>query len=340
MLEHEHSLRDELDPAWAIWSLALTTGEGRSALVLEDLGGELLVRRVGTPMDVGEALRVGASLATALHQLHGRGLIHKRRSSTPAPNGVCWSSLGARNCGFGRKGAPAAARFPIGLRDIPLGGATLPESVVRYAARVHETVNLDDASTQGGFWNDEYIRREHAKSVLCLPLLQQGRLMALLYLENNLAAGVFTPARLAVLNVLASQAAMSLEKTRLYEELRQREAKIRRLVDTNVVGVLVSTLDGRVIEANDAVLRLVGYSRDDLMSGRTRWPDWTPPEWRASSERAVAQIAAQGKCDLFEKEYVRKDGSRAGAHCRRGDRGDERRDCGLCAGSQRTQAGR
>jgi PAS domain S-box-containing protein len=181
---------------------------------------------------------------------------------------------------------------------------------VRYAPRAHETVNLDDASARGAFSSDEYIRREHAKSVLCLPLLQQGRLMALLYLENNLAAGVFTPARMAVLNVLASQAAMSLEKTRLYEELQQREAKIRRLVDANIVGVLISNLDGRVIEANDAVLNMVGYSRDDLTSGRTRWTDWTPPEWRAVSERAVAQIRVQGRCDLFEKEYVRKDGSR------------------------------
>ncbi len=125
------------------------------------------------------------------------------------------------------EGSTSGSAIPIVLRDVPLGGAALAESVVRYAARVHETVNLDDASAQGGFSNDEYIRREHPKSVLCLPLLQQGRLTALLYLENNLAAGVFTPARMAVLNVLASQAAMSLERTRLYQELQQREAKKR-----------------------------------------------------------------------------------------------------------------
>ena len=104
------------------------------------------------------------------------------------------------------EGSTSGSAIPIVLRDVPFDGAALPESVVRYAARVHETVNLDDASTHGEFSNDEYIRREHAKSVLCLPLLQQGRLMAVLYLENNLAAGVFTPARMAVLNVLAAQA--------------------------------------------------------------------------------------------------------------------------------------
>src|SRR5882724_1112967 len=77
MLEHEHALRDELNPAWAIRSLALTTREGRAALILEDPGGEPLVQHTATPMDVGAVLRVAAGLAAALCQLHGRGLIHK-----------------------------------------------------------------------------------------------------------------------------------------------------------------------------------------------------------------------------------------------------------------------
>ena len=77
MLEHEHSLRDELDPLWAVRSLALTMHDRRHALVLEDSGGEPLVKRAGAPMDVSEVLRIGAGLAAALRQLHGRGLIHK-----------------------------------------------------------------------------------------------------------------------------------------------------------------------------------------------------------------------------------------------------------------------
>src|SRR5258705_4527322 len=77
MLEHEHSLRNELDPAWALRSTALTTLEGRPALVHDDPGGELLRQRAGTPMDVADVLRVGAGVAAALRQLHGRGLIHK-----------------------------------------------------------------------------------------------------------------------------------------------------------------------------------------------------------------------------------------------------------------------
>src|SRR5712692_1731995 len=117
----------------------------------------------------------------------------------------------------------------IALRDAPISSAELPEAVVQYAARTQESVILDDASARGSFSNDEYIRRAHARSILCLPLVKQGRLIAVLYLENNLAANVFTPARIAVLNVLASAAAISLENSRLYRELQEREAKIRRL---------------------------------------------------------------------------------------------------------------
>ena len=198
----------------------------------------------------------------------------------------------------------------VRLREGPVASSELPESVAHYAARTQESVILDDASAPSPFSADEYIRRVHARSVLCLPLVKQGRLVALLYLENNLAAGVFTPARIAVLNALASQAAMALENCLLYRELQEREAQIRRLVDANIVGVLISDMDGRVLEANDAFLRIVGYTRDDLASGRIRWTELTPPEWHAASQRAVAQLRATGSADLFEKEYLRKDGTR------------------------------
>src|SRR5260370_42184835 len=102
----------------------------------------------------------------------------------------------------------------IELCDAAISGAELPEPVIQYAARTQESVILDDASARGSFSNDEYIRREHARSILCLPLVKQGRLIAVPYLENNLAANVFTPARNAVLNMLASAAAISLGNSR------------------------------------------------------------------------------------------------------------------------------
>src|SRR5262249_17172478 len=91
---------------------------------------------------------------------------------------------------------------------------------------------------------------------------------------------------------------------------QQREAKIRRLVDANIVGVWMSTPDGRVIDANDAFLGMLGYSRSDLTSRELLLMESTPPEWRAVTEEARAQIASHGTCELFEKEYLHKDGSR------------------------------
>jgi len=201
------------------------------------------------------------------------------------------------------------------LRDAPISSAELPETVIQYAARTQESVLLDDASARssfslGSFSNDEYIYRAQARSILCLPLVKQGRLVAVLYLENNLAANVFTPARIAVLNVLVSAAAISLENSLLYRELQEREAKIRRLVDANIVGVLISNREGRILEANDAFLQMVRYAREDVTSGRLRWPDLTPPEWQAISAQSEAQLRASGTCEIFEKEYLRSDGSR------------------------------
>jgi PAS domain S-box-containing protein len=102
----------------------------------------------------------------------------------------------------------------------------------------------------------------------------------------------------------------TLENTRLYRDLEERDRKIRRLVDANIVGVLVFTLEGQITEANDALLNMLGYNRDDLISGRLRRKVLTPPDWRAVADQALAHIAAQGRCDVFEMEYMRKDGSR------------------------------
>ncbi|AXF01728.1 trifunctional serine/threonine-protein kinase/ATP-binding protein/sensor histidine kinase [Paraburkholderia hospita] len=199
----------------------------------------------------------------------------------------------------------------VALREAPISDAELPESILRYCARSQESVILDDASTRGAFSNDGYIARVQARSVLCLPCVKQGRLIALLYLENHLATSAFTPARIAVLKVLASQAAMTLENATLYRDLAEREAKIRRLVDANIVGIFVWDLDGRILEANDAFLRVIGYDRDDLLSGRLRWSDLTPPEWHERDRTEwMPELRITGTLQPFEKEYFRKDGSR------------------------------
>jgi len=188
--------------------------------------------------------------------------------------------------------------------------AAVPKTLIRYATRTQESVILDDASLQNPFIADPYISQRRARSVLCLPLINQGKLIGILYLENNLTPRVFTPERVTVLKVLASQAAISLENTRLYRDLEDREGKIRRLVDANIIGIFVAEMGGQIVEANDAFLRIIGYDREDLVSGRLSWHELSPPEWRERDIRTRAELHSSGTVQPFEKEYFRKDGSR------------------------------
>jgi PAS domain S-box-containing protein len=198
----------------------------------------------------------------------------------------------------------------VTLRETATLPAELPESVLHYVIRTRESVILDDALAQNPFSADEYIRQKRARSLLCVPLVKQSKLIGVLYLENNLASHVFTPARISVLELLASQAAISLENARLYNDLREREARIRRLVDSNIVGIVFWELEGRIIDANQAFLDIVGYAREDIVSGRLRWTELTPAEWRGPDEQIIAELQAAGTLQPREKEYFRKDGSR------------------------------
>jgi GAF domain-containing protein len=133
----------------------------------------------------------------------------------------------------------------VSLDNQPAANVDLPHSVLQYVQRTLENVILDDAIVQNPYTTDSYICQCHPRSVLCLPLLNQGKLIGILYLENKLAPGVFVPARIAVLKLLASQAAISLENSRLYRDLAEREARIRRLVEGDIIGVLIWDHEGR-----------------------------------------------------------------------------------------------
>jgi PAS domain S-box-containing protein len=196
------------------------------------------------------------------------------------------------------------------LKQARVTAADLPKSVFHYVLRTKESVLLHDASSQNSFSADDYIRDHRSRSVLCLPILKQTRLIGMLYLENNLTTAAFTPARMVVLTLLASQAAISIENASLYRELAEREARMRRLVDSNIIGIFVWDLDDRIIDANEAFLRIVGYDRDDLVSGRLRWRDLTPTEWRDADDRRVAALEATGTAQPYEKEYFLKSGGR------------------------------
>jgi len=208
------------------------------------------------------------------------------------------------------EGRPDGDAFAVVMRHAPVSGPDCPVALLRYVIRTQKTLILDDASRPDPLGDEDYVHRRHPRSILCLPLMKQARLAGLLYFENTLATHAFTPDRVAVLELLAAQAAISLENTLLYSDLQEREARIRRLVDSNIIGILFFDTRGDISYANDAFLSMTGYTRQDLVSGAVSWRDMTPAEHRAYDAERVDQLRLSGQVLPREKEFLRKDGSR------------------------------
>jgi len=196
----------------------------------------------------------------------------------------------------------------VDQRNASANAAVLPESVVRYVMRTRHDVILDDATTDNPFSADPYILQYRVRSILCLPLINQATLAGVLYLENNLAPRVFTPDRITVLKVLASQAAISLENTRLYREVRRSEtflAEAQALSQTGSWGWNTATGD---LFWSRETYRIFGFT-PDVAPTLPMIVDVIHPDDRARFVHET-QMYARDRTD-FEHEYRLKlgDGS-------------------------------
>ncbi|MDC0713164.1 trifunctional serine/threonine-protein kinase/ATP-binding protein/sensor histidine kinase [Stigmatella sp. ncwal1] len=134
--------------------------------------------------------------------------------------------------------------------------AALPWTILTYVRRTREPVLIGDASKPHPFSSDEYLARSGARSVLCLPLMRQERFSGALYLENNLATNAFSPARMALLGHIASQAAISIENARLYADVERARTELREANDE-----LEQRVEERTRELMQAQARLVDTAR-------------------------------------------------------------------------------
>ena len=155
----------------------------------------------------------------------------------------------------------------------------VPFSVVNYVARTGGAVVLADASHQGGFMQDDYIRKHRTRSVLCLPIVHQSKITGLLYLENNLATDVFTSDRFELLQSLLTQAAISMENAKLYARLEEKVTELNqtskalgisknwldRIINTISDPIFVKDRQHRWVLLNDSFCEAMGFCREDML---------------------------------------------------------------------------
>ncbi|MCT7993687.1 AAA family ATPase [Laspinema olomoucense] len=143
------------------------------------------------------------------------------------------------------------------LPSIPLENSSdLPLGLIHYVDRTQKPLLLNNALEEGLFTTESYIVRHQVKSVLCTPIVHQGKRVGLLYLENNRAAGAFTPDRLEVLRMLSAQAAISLELARVVKQVQDTVAYLSAIITNIADGLLVTDARGQITRVNPALLAM------------------------------------------------------------------------------------
>ncbi|HEV3163477.1 MAG TPA: AAA family ATPase, partial [Isosphaeraceae bacterium] len=196
----------------------------------------------------------------------------------------------------------------VTLRQEPVTPAELPESLLHTVIRTRESAILEDASAQNRFSADAYLRQKRARSVLGLPLVKQTQLIGVLYLENNLTPHVFTPARLSVLKLLASQAAISLENARLYTDLRRSEAYLAEAQRLSRTGSFGWSLASGEIYWSDETYRMVGVDRAIKPTFEQVFQRVHPDD-RAFVQQTLERAFRDGTDVDFEHRFLMPDGS-------------------------------
>jgi PAS domain S-box-containing protein len=208
-----------------------------------------------------------------------------------------------------RDGEPrieAEATTCHGAVEVAVGQAVvmpsdLPQSALNYVIRTQGSVLLDDASTDKVYSNDEYVERKRSKSVLCMPIVKQKKLIGLLYLENNLTPRVFTPDRVTILQLLASQAAISLENAALYTDLQLQVGLLQHLP----VSAWTLKPDGTPDFVNQVWLEFSGQTLEFVRSHPDAWMTAVHPEDRVTAAMRFWEGVRSGRGFAFETRSLR-----------------------------------
>jgi signal transduction histidine kinase len=198
-------------------------------------------------------------------------------------------------------------KVQVNVRQAAVASSDLPRSALHYVMRTQKLVVLDDASVMNAYSEDEYVRQKRPRSVLCLPIITQTNLVGALYLENNLTPRAFTSDRVAVLKLLASQAAISLENARLYSDLQRSEAFLADGQSISQTGSFGWSVPVEKLHWSDETYRIFEYDRAvkptlELILLRVH------PDDRAIVQETIDRAANDGQPFDLEHRLLMPDG--------------------------------
>ncbi len=202
------------------------------------------------------------------------------------------------------------SRSGSAIEEIPLKDyAMVPHSLINYVRRTLEIVAVADAAHDNLFARDPYFAQVKTRSALCIPIVKQGKLLGLMYMENNLAPDLFSADRIELLQLLSVQIVTSLENVLLFEALRAREKQYRLIFEMVGVGkVQADVKTKRINMVNAKFCEITGYSEAELLG--MEFPLLTHPDDRVEDAKWFARgLVDPSSVYLVEKRYVRKDGS-------------------------------
>ncbi len=195
--------------------------------------------------------------------------------------------------------------IPIDAIDAATQLTHLSTSIVNYVLRTQENLVLKNAAFEDQFMGDPYIIARQTQSVLCAPLLNQGKLNGIIYLENNLTTGAFTPERVEILRILSAQAAVSMENSRLYAKLEDYSHILEQKVDERTK---------ELQDVNQELERLANLDGLTQVANRRYFDDYLAREWKRMTREQKPLSLILFDVDFF-KRYNDHYGHQVGDDC-------------------------
>jgi PAS domain S-box-containing protein len=286
------------------------------AVVSQGPGTPALSEVTPAELDLRTVLRASQDIASQL-SLNSllESLMANAIENTGAQRGFLLLKEDDRWVVAARASVNAPATDAQATQELPLSDQ-LEESIIHFVARTLQALALEDASQSEKFSNCRYVQAHQIRSVLCVPLVNQRKLSAILYLENNLAPRVFSVERVHLLELLSSQMAIAIENARAHADLERllesrskalasAETQIHTLFEDSPLGIALTSPDGRFLSVNKAVLEMLQTSEGALLEQRVV-DFYANPSDRDALLRKVSE---SGMVQDFGVQLVRCDGS-------------------------------